>query len=296
MMATTAAAPALRPMTLTLPTPMSVPSLTDGGGSPLQTEWHYNKYYIQIASYNELLQNDVSGEARFLKPLKQDQVIVRFCAKNTNPTAVSREPIPNDLNVEEWNALYSILGQLGNHVKNNEQFKYQLVPKRSQFINSSQIVDRYGTNVYFVALNRHYMPADSTEYKHGRANVSFSVMQFLGFLSIASSVNETVQAVANRLKAESQVQQQQQPAFSLSTPKQQQPGGGGGRGIVEAAAAAASIDFNDFLNEINGSDATTTTPVPIFTGTPPSPIITEPPSPPSTKQQSKKRSRKNAAK
>ena len=293
MMATTAAAPALRPMTLILPTPMSAPSLTDGGGggSPLQTEWHYNKYYIQIASYNELLQNDVSGEARFLKPLKQDQVIVRFCAKNTNPTAVSREPIPNDLNIEEWNALYSILGQLGNHVKNNEQFKYQLVPKRSQFINSSQIVDRYGTDVYFVALNRHYMPADSTEYKHGRANVSFSVMQFLGFLSIASSVNETVQAVANRLKAESQVQQ---PAFSLSTPKQQQPGGGGG--IVEAAAAAASIDFNDFLNEINGSEATTTTPVPIFTGTPPSPIITEPPSPPSTKQQPKKKSRKNAAK
>ncbi len=83
MMATTATAPALRPMTLTLPTPMSAPSLTDGGGgSPLQTEWHYNKYYIQIASYNELLQNDVSGEARFLKPLKQDQVIVRFCAKN----------------------------------------------------------------------------------------------------------------------------------------------------------------------------------------------------------------------
>ena len=276
-------------MTLTLPTPMSVPSLTDGGGSPLQTEWHYNKYYIKIASYNELLQNYCSGEAHFLKPLKQDQVIVRFCAKNTNPTAVSREPIPNDLNVEEWNALYSILGQLGNHVKNNEQFKYQLVPKRSQFINSSQIVDRYGTNVYFVALNRHYMPADSTEYKHGRANVSFSVMQFLGFLSIASSVNETVQVVANRLKAESQVQQ---PVFSLSTPKQQQPGGG----IIEAAAAAASIDFNDFLNEINGSEATTTTPVPIFTGTPPSPLITEPPSPPSTKQQSKKRSRKNAAK
>ncbi len=279
-------------MTLTLPTPMSAPSLTDGGGgSPLQTEWHYNKYYIKIASYNELLQNYCSGEAHFLKPLKQDQVIVRFCAKNTNPTAVSREPIPNDLNIEEWNALYSILGQLGNHVKNNEQFKYQLVPKRSQFINSSQIVDRYGTDVYFVALNRHYMPADSTEYKHGRANVSFSVMQFLGFLSIASSVNETVQAVANRLKAESQVQQ---PAFSLSTPKQQQPGGGGG--IVEAAAAAASIDFNDFLNEINGSEATTTTPVPIFTGTPPSPIITEPPSPPSTKQQPKKRSRKNTAK
>ncbi|MCP4325929.1 MAG: hypothetical protein GY787_29660 [Alteromonadales bacterium] len=254
-----------------MPTPMSVPSLTDGGGSPLQTKWHYNKYYIQIASYNELLQNDVSGKARFLKPLKQDQVIVRFCAKNTNPTAVSREPMPNDLNVEEWNALYSILGQLGNHVKNYEQFKYQLVPKRSQFINSSQLTDRYGTDVYFVALNRHYMPADSTEYKHGRANVSFSVMKFLGFLSIASSVNETVQAVENRLKAESQVQQQQ-TAFSLSTPKQQ-PGGGGAGGIVEAAAAAAAIDFTEFLNQINGLEATTTTttPVPtnIFTGTPP---------------------------
>ncbi len=278
-------------MTLTLPISMSAPSsINHGQQPPLQTEWHNPKNYIQVVSYNELLKTDSSGVTRFQKPIKLDQVIVRFCSKNRSQAAVSREPTPNDLNIQEWNALYSILGQLVEHVQHNELFKYQLVPDRSQFINSARTKDRYGADLYYISLNRHYMPADCAEYRHGRANVSFSAVTFLDFVRLAPSVNETVQTMQTHLDAEA--------AAASSMPMQKRPadgaGGGGDDGFED-------VDFSQFFQPIPQINLThprapppAAAPVNENTNNTNEPTPPLPPPPPTPTKQPKKKSKKSA--
>ncbi len=281
-------------MTLTLPISMSAPSsINHGQQPPLQTEWHNPKNYIQVVSYNELLKTDSSGVTRFQKPIKLDQVIVRFCSKNRSQAAVSREPTPNDLNIQEWNALYSILGQLVEHVQHNELFKYQLVPDRSQFINSARTKDRYGADLYYISLNRHYMPADCAEYRHGRANVSFSAVTFLDFVSLAPSVNETVQTIQTRLDAEAAAA----AAAASSMPMQKRPadGAGGGDDGFE------DVDFSQFFQPIPQINLThprapppAAAPVNENTNNTNEPTPPLPPPPPTPTKQPKKKSKKSA--
>ena len=153
----------------------------------LPTVWNLPSCIISVCSFNELIEKKQNGAGyKFSKPMKRDQVLIRFLAKKAK--SLWKPPAYNDLTMEEFNALVKNMPYIISQLRIKEMFKLQLIPNGTQFVTSSQVYSGAGHLIQTMSINRHYIDKESTQYKFGSANCLFTMSDIIQFQAIVSEI------------------------------------------------------------------------------------------------------------